>query len=268
GPGGSNDRWRPANDAIFFCSSASAFINTYGAKTYNQLYFNNVTLPSILSNSEINKKDPEQGKAAEYIDAGFIVTPIDAFGRKIYVASLGAPGNISTLPNGGIIFDNKTSSEVWGLTIIINNGQGDGHSFMDNANFAFNAGDLYYSAKGEALHNELYWVQKNGKIRSTASIGNNYLLKRSYNLTGQLAEGAKIASRSFAYAGAAVSGINMVSDFRFANTFDFAMGMTTFIPGVGWAVSGVYLISNVAVDSYTGKTIGEHLELQLNKIGQ
>jgi RHS repeat-associated protein len=197
-------------------------------------------------------------------------------GHYVYVDHLGKVTNektVITTKDGSFEITLPTievvTEKIWISTSnAVNNGQGDGHSFMDNANFAFNAGDLYYSAKGEALHNELYWVQKNGKIRSTASIGNNYLLKRSYNLTGQLAEGAKIASRSFAYAGAAVSGINMVSDFRFANTFDFAMGMTTFIPGVGWAVSGVYFISNVAVESYTGKTIGEHLELQLNKIGQ
>jgi hypothetical protein len=60
----------------------------------------------------------------------------------------------------------------------------------------------------------------------------------------------------------------MVSDFRFANTSDFAMGLTTFLPGVGWAISGVYFISNVAVESFTGKSIGEHLETQLNKLGQ
>ncbi|HEY4788280.1 MAG TPA: RHS repeat-associated core domain-containing protein, partial [Bacteroidales bacterium] len=146
--------------------------------------------------------------------------------------------------------------------------QGGGHSFMDYLNFGVNAGDLYYSVKGEALHNELYWVQKNGTIRSTNSIGNNYLLRRSYNITGELAEGAKIAARNFAYVGTAMSGINMVTDFRFANTFDFAMGLTTFIPGVGWAISGLYFISNVAVQAYTGKTIGEHLEMQINKIGQ
>jgi RHS repeat-associated protein len=164
---------------------------------------------------------------------------------------VGRPGDNS----GEAISDEATSN-------------GDGHSFMDNANFSFNAAGLYYSVQGEALHNELYWVQKNGTIRSTNSIGNNYLFKRSYNITGELAEDAKIASKNFSYAGLAVSGLNMVTDFRFANTFDFAMGATAFLPGIGWAIAGSYFISNVAWEAYSGRTIGQSLELQLNKIGQ
>jgi hypothetical protein len=154
------------------------------------------------------------------------------------------------------------------ITYFPPSGGGGGHSFSDYLSFGFNAGDLYYSGTGSALHNELYWVQKNGTPRLTSNTGNNYLLQRSYRITGELAESAKIAARSFAYASTAISGINMITDFRFANTFDFAMGLTTFLPGVGWAISGLYFISNVAVESYTGKTIGEHLEMQINKIGQ
>jgi RHS repeat-associated protein len=85
------------------------------------------------------------------------------------------------------------------ITINFASSGGD-HSFMDYMSFGVNAGNLYYSVTGSALHNELYWVQKNGTSRLTQDIGSNYLLKRSYRITGELAESAKTAARSFAYA--------------------------------------------------------------------
>ena len=63
---------------------------------------------------------------------------------------------------------------------------------MEHAKFQAESIEKYFALMGEGLHNELYWVQKNGTPRLTSNIGNNYLLGRSYNLAGQTVETTKI----------------------------------------------------------------------------
>ena len=52
----------------------------------------------------------------------------------------------------------------------------------------------------------------------------------------------------------AVNGLNTSSG------LDAAFGVVGFIPGVGWAISGTYFVTNLGIQMYTGKNIGEHIE--------
>lgn len=53
---------------------------------------------------------------------------------------------------------------------------------------------------------------------------------------------------------------------NWSNGTDLVMGGVAFIPGVGWVISGVYFIGNIAVEHYTGKSIGEHIGEAFNKL--
>jgi hypothetical protein len=41
---------------------------------------------------------------------------------------------------------------------------------------------------------------------------------------------------------------------------DGVMGLTTFVPGVGWGISGTYFFANILTYAATGKTIGQHID--------
>jgi len=45
-----------------------------------------------------------------------------------------------------------------------------------------------------------------------------------------------------------------------SNSIDAAMGATTFIPGVGWIISGSYFTASFATELITGKSISEHVQ--------
>ncbi|MDE3212473.1 MAG: RHS repeat-associated core domain-containing protein, partial [Bacteroidota bacterium] len=40
---------------------------------------------------------------------------------------------------------------------------------------------------------------------------------------------------------------------------DLVVGLVSFVPGVGWMISGIYLFANMAVKSATGESIGDHV---------
>src|SRR5690606_4947452 len=102
----------------------------------------------------------------------------------------------------------------------------------------------YYSVRGDLFYNSLYWIQKNGRLRFTSSIGNNYLFQRSHSLVATATSTARSVSKVMGITGVAISLAQVAIEPTTGNAFDAAMGATTFIPGVGWAISGTYFISN------------------------
>ncbi len=158
-------------------------------------------------------------------------------------------------------------------------GLGDPNRFTTDRLFSLNAEDLYgglgigvgvtgtyFGVKGNVTHNSLYWRQKNGTLRlRTAATKSNYLFNRSYNLVGKSLQGVKALGTAFGIAGLALTANDIVfgAGFTTSNVLDAAFGAAGFIPGVGWAISGAYFITNTAVTLYSGKTIGVHLEESL-----
>jgi len=48
--------------------------------------------------------------------------------------------------------------------------------------------------------------------------------------------------------------------FNWSNSLDLAMSVVGFVPGIGWAISGTYFITDLAIEATTGKDIGEHIQ--------
>ena len=157
-------------------------------------------------------------------------------------------------------------------------GIGDPNYYSTDRLFSLNAEDLYgglgigigaagtyYGVKGNITHNDLYWRQKNGTLRlRTAATKSNYLFNRSYNLVGKSLQGVKVIGNAFG----AVGGVLTLGDIAFnglnwSNGLDAAFGAAAFIPGVGWAISGAYFVTNLGTTLVTGKTIGVHIEESL-----
>jgi hypothetical protein len=100
------------------------------------------------------------------------------------------------------------------------------------------------------------------------SMGGHSFSTASYSAQRSLMHQAASASRSLKLAGNAMGGFGtaltvgdmMVNGVNTSNSIDLAMGVIGFIPGWGWAVSGLYYIGNEATKAYTGKDIGQHID--------
>lgn len=134
-----------------------------------------------------------------------------------------------------------------------------GHSVLDYVGLGVGAAGTYYGAKAEAFHNALYWVQKNGITRLTSTAKSNYTYQRSFNLIEEELSTVKAVSKYAGWAGVAVSGVQFINNRSYANAFDLAMSSTSFIPGVGWAISGAYFLGNAIDQVITGKSIGQQI---------
>jgi hypothetical protein len=143
-----------------------------------------------------------------------------------------------------------------------------GSNLSEHAKFLGESGEKYFVLTGEAFHNELYWVQKNGTIRLTSNIGNNYLFKRSYNLVGQSAETSKIIAKGLWRANMYYAAYDYSMDaFRTGSIPSLGKGTDLFftsvaaIPVWGWAASGGYWLTSMGFYLSTGKTLGEHIDI-------
>jgi hypothetical protein len=137
--------------------------------------------------------------------------------------------------------------------------EGGGHSALDYAGLLAGGAGTYFGIRGDAVHNSMYWVQKNGTVRLASAVKSNVLYKNSYKVDGNLTSASKIASTSFAGAGTVISGVQFVSNPTNANAFDVAMELTSFIPVAGWAISGTYFIANIGCKIITDKTLGQQI---------
>jgi hypothetical protein len=117
------------------------------------------------------------------------------------------------------------------------------------------------------MHNSIYWVQKNGKVRLTKNIGKNYLLQRSNKIVAQTLYTSKIVAQSFTNINIIYSAANYgISWALNGNIPSFGKGMDLFftsmaaIPGLGWAVSGSYWTMSAVSYAITGKWMSEHMD--------
>ena len=123
----------------------------------------------------------------------------------------------------------------------------------------------YFSIKGNALHNDLYWKGKTtGKIYTKNPFSRTKVgwKANSFKATGKAFQGVKSLGTKFGIAGLALTGANIIwgDGPTTSNMLDAAFGVAGFIPGVGWMISGSYFIVNTGVLLYSGKSIGEHLD--------
>jgi len=88
----------------------------------------------------------------------------------------------------------------------------------------------------------------------------NKIYQTSYNIVGKSLNATKLIGTSFAVTGAVISTLQFGLDPSLANGIDGVMGLTSFVPGVGWAISGTYFLTNTIIESTTGKTIGQHFD--------
>lgn len=128
---------------------------------------------------------------------------------------------------------------------------------LDYTGVLIGAGGTYFGVMGEGFHNNLYWIQKNGVLRSTNILNStNKIYQTSYNIVGSTLKNTKLIGKGFSIAGSVVSTTQFISEPNLANAIDGVMGNTTYIPGVGWAISGVYYIGNIISETTTGRTLG------------
>jgi hypothetical protein len=159
-------------------------------------------------------------------------------------------------PDNPVVFSRET---LFGIIKNPSGQGGSGHSALDYAGLLAGGADTYFGVRGEAVHNSMYWVQKNGTVRLASAAKSNVLYKNSYKVVGNLTSASKIASASFAGVGTVISGVQFVSNPTYANAFDAAMGLTSFIPVAGWAISGTYFIANIGCQIITDKTLGQQI---------
>lgn len=144
---------------------------------------------------------------------------------------------------------------------------GGGMGFGDVFETGIGAAGTYFSVKGKALHNELYWKGKTtGKIYTTGKYGTtNHLNMRggyanSYKVVGKPLQAAKSLGTKLGIAGLLWTGYDIVRGDgpTTSKVLDLTFGAAGFIPGIGWMISGSYFLINTGVQLYSGKSIGEH----------
>jgi len=136
-------------------------------------------------------------------------------------------------------------------------------NFGDAFETVVGAAGTYYSIKGNALHNDLYWKGKTtGKIYTKNPFTSTKVgwKANSFKATGKAFQGAKSLGTKLGAAGLLLTGYDMVfgEGMTTSNVLDATFGAAGFIPGVGWAISGSYFLINTGVQLYSGKSIGEH----------
>ena len=146
-------------------------------------------------------------------------------------------------------------------------GQEDRHSTANDLwNITMGGAGTLADVTSDGIHNSIYWVQKNGKVTLTKNIGNNYLLKRSNRIVGEILQDGKIVSKSLTQLNIAYSATDYALTWATTGMPTFGQGMDLFftsvsaIPGAGWAVSGGYWVISSGSYAITGKWMSEHMD--------
>ena len=144
-------------------------------------------------------------------------------------------------------------------------GQG-GHDGMDYVNAFVGAAGSYFGLTGNMFHNELYWVQKNGTLRSTQMLNNsNKIYRTSYNVVKESFATAKVWSNRMATLGLITTGIDIAVDgqIRPSHMVNLTMAGISYT-GVGSLVAGGYWITDMGFEVFTGYSLGDRLDQWLD----
>ncbi|MDO8897140.1 MAG: hypothetical protein Q7V19_05775, partial [Bacteroidales bacterium] len=156
---------------------------------------------------------------------------------------------------GGLIFSNKTAGMVNGEGVV--SGAIGGGGVKDWGNIALGhisecLGGVGLLTKGREL---LEW---------------EYLRQAKFNraLSGDFSQPVKNSvralkntGRTLGYTSIALSGVDMtINGVNVSNSLDLIMGGVAFVPGFGWAISGLYFAGNLGWQAYSGRTIGESFQ--------
>jgi hypothetical protein len=136
-----------------------------------------------------------------------------------------------------------------------------GNGLDDYLAAANGAVNTYTGVMGDAFYSKYHHMQKNGIIRSAKFAANNpnKIYQTSRSGVEALTKNARMISKGTGMLGSAISVYQFANEPTWANLIDGAAGATTFIPVVGWAISGTYFISNLISVAYDGQTIGERI---------
>lgn len=110
-------------------------------------------------------------------------------------------------------------------------------------------GVKYYNNILDPLASTNKFVQGVQGIRKSRAYAKEAV--KSWKAIGNTAAGVSIAFTTYDMTR---NGINS------SNSADMFFGLITFVPKIGWVISGVYGLANVAVKSTTDKDIGEHFD--------
>lgn len=149
-----------------------------------------------------------------------------------------------------------------------------GGNGIDGDDIWVGATGTYLSTVGNVGHNAWWWQDAKGAYRSTKllQVGSNgkYVqgvqgLRNSYAIAGKAASLTKIAGNTLGAVGVGISVYDMTQNgINVSNSMDAVMGATTFIPVVGWVISGTYFTASFITELSTGKSISEHAQGWVN----
>ncbi len=152
--------------------------------------------------------------------------------------------------------------------------QGGGGNGIDGDDIWVGATGTYLSTVGNAGQNAWWWKDAKGAYRSTKllQVGSNgkYVqgvqgFRNSYAIAGKAASLTKIAGNTLGAVGVGISVYDMTQNgINVSNSMDAIMGATTFIPVVGWVISGTYFTASFITELSTGKSISEHAQGWVN----
>jgi len=133
---------------------------------------------------------------------------------------------------------------------------------MDYVNAFVGFAGSYFGLTGNMFHNELYWVQKNGTLRSTKMLNNsNKIYRTSYNLVKKSFAKAKVWSNRMATLGLITTGIDIAADgqIRPSHMVNLTMAGISYT-GVGSLFAGGYWITDMGFEVFTGYSLGDRLD--------
>ncbi len=147
----------------------------------------------------------------------------------------------------------------------INPSGGGGHDAMDYISTVTGAAGTYFGLMGNMFHNELYWVQKNGTLRSTQILNNsNKIYRTSYNVVKESFATAKAWSNRMSTLGIVVTGIDIAVDGQVRPSHVLNLTLTGLsYTGVGAIAAGLYWGTDIGFEIFTGYSLNERLDQRL-----
>jgi hypothetical protein len=192
------------------------------------------------------------------VDANKNTMHVGTVNGKSYTVVANSTGNVILVVSASIISRSGLSS---------NAAQGGGgHDGMDYVNAFVGAAGSYFGLTGNMFHNELYWVQKNGTLRSTQMLNNsNKIYRTSYNVVKESFATAKVWSNRMATLGLITTGIDIAVDgqIRPSHMVNLTMAGISYT-GVGSLVAGGYWITDMGFEVFTGYSLGDRLDQWLD----
>jgi len=176
-----------------------------------------------------------------------------------------------------VYYGNVQGQTVWSSTFIWDSqeekqyglprmGGGDG---LDWDDLIIGLPGMAITTGGYIKQSDWWWLTAKGTFKSTSllkvGISGKYVrgvqgFRNSYQLAGKAASLYKVGGNILGGLGVAVSIYDMTQNgVNWSNSIDAIMGATTFIPGVGWIISGSYFTASFATELITGKSISEHI---------